>query len=452
MVRNMKHYDLLIIGGVAAGMSAASQARRIKKDISIGVFEKNNFVSYAACGMPYFIGDVVTDQNKLIAIDKDKFINERNIQIFTESCAEKIIFAKKQVEIKHKDRAETYTYDKLVIATGARAVIPPIKGVDSKNVFPLRNLDEGLAIKKYIQTVKSANGIIIGGGPIGLEMAESLRTLGIETVLLEKMDDIALAFDKEIRDLIIEELKKNNVTTKTKVNIKEIIQDKDKLKIQLDSETLLTDFIIVSVGILPNTDFLKGTELRMNERGAIIVNEKSGTNIPDVYSAGDCATAKHLILLDDVYMPLGTTSNKQGRVAGLQAAGIHNEIFKGIVGTQLIKVFDLELGKTGLSEADAKRSGINAKSSGVNWRSRAGYYPGAKNIFVKLTINNNTHELIGGQVAGEDGAALRTNVVAAAITSKMKIEDFAYLDLGYAPPFSPVWDSLHAAAQNLISR
>jgi NADPH-dependent 2,4-dienoyl-CoA reductase/sulfur reductase-like enzyme len=448
----MKHYDLLIIGGVAAGMSAASQARRVKKDISIGVFEKNNFVSYAACGMPYFISDLVTDQNKLIAIDKDKFINERNIQIFTESSGEKVAFDKKQVEIKHKDSTEIYTYNKLVIATGATAVIPPIKGVDSPNVFQLRNLGDGLAIKKYIQSGKPVNGVIIGGGPIGLEMVESLRMLSIETIILEKMDDIALAFDQEIRGLIIEELQKNKVTIKTKVNIKEIIKDKDKLKIQLDSETLQTDFIIMSVGIRPNTDFLKGTELKMNDRGAIIVNEKSETNIPDVYSAGDCATAKHLILSDDVYMPLGTTSNKQGRVAGLQAAGIHNEVFKGIVGTQLIKVFDLELGKTGLSEADAKRSGINAKSSGVNGRSRAGYYPGAKNIFVKLTINSDTHELIGGQLAGADGAALRTNVVAAAITAKMKIEDFAYLDLGYAPPFSPVWDSLLAAAQNLVSR
>lgn len=452
MVKDMKHYDLLIIGGVAAGMSAASQARRIKKDISIAVFEQNNFVSYAACGMPYFIADLVTDRNKLIAIDKDKFINERGIQIFTGSYAEKVLFEKKQVEIKHEDRRETYTYNKLVIATGARAVIPPIKGADSRNVFLLRNLNEGIAIKNYIQSGKPVNGIIIGGGPIGLEMAESLRTIGIETVLLEKMDDIALAFDQEIRDLIIEELRKNNVTIKTKVNIKEIINDKDKLKIQLESETLLTDFIILSAGIRPNTDFLKGTELKMNDRGAVIVNEKSETNIPDVYSAGDCATVKHLILSDNVYMPLGTTSNKQGRVAGLQAAGIHNEIFKGVVGTQLIKVFDLELGKTGLSEADAKRSGINAKSSGVNWNSKAGYYPGAKNIFVKLTINNDTREIIGAQLAGTDGAALRTNIAAAAITAKMKIEDFAYLDMGYAPPFSPVWDSLLAAAQNLILR
>jgi NADPH-dependent 2,4-dienoyl-CoA reductase/sulfur reductase-like enzyme len=448
----MKHFDLLIIGGVAAGMSAASQARRVKKDISIGVFERYNFVSYGACGMPYLIDNLVADENKLIAIDINKFINERNIQIFTDSSAEKVSFDKKQVEVKHKDRSETYTYDKLVIATGAIAVMPPIKGVNNPNVFLLRNLNQGLAIKNYIKSNNPEKGVIIGGGAIGLEMAETLRTLGIETIMLEKMDDIALAFDQEIRDIIKQELNKNNVTVKTKVNIKEITRDNNKLVIQLDNELIQTDFIIVSAGIRPNTDFVKGTGLKMNERGAIIVNERSETNIPDVYSAGDCATVKHLILSDDVYIPLGTTSNKQGRVAGLQAAGIRSEVFKGVVGSQLIKVFDLELGKTGLSEAEAVKSGIKAKSSAIEGRSRAGYYPGAKNIFVKLTVNTGTGELIGAQIAGSDGAALRTNVAATAIAAKMKIEDFAYLDLGYAPPFSPAWDPLLVAAQTLVKR
>jgi NADPH-dependent 2,4-dienoyl-CoA reductase/sulfur reductase-like enzyme len=448
----MKHYDFVAIGGVAAGMSAASQARRIKKDISIAVFEKYNYVSYGACGMPYLIDDLVTDENKLIAIDKNKFINERNIQIFTDSSVEKVSFDKKQVEVKHKDHSDIYTYDKLVIATGAIAVTPPIKGLNKPNVFMLRSLNHGLAIKNYIRTNKPAKGVIIGGGAIGLEMAETLRTLGIETIILEKMDDIALTFDQEIRDIVKKELSTNNVAVKTKVNIKEIIEENNKLAIELDNESIKTNFIIVSAGIRPNTDFLKGTNLKMTDRGVIIVNERSETNIPDVYSAGDCATVKHFILNEDVYIPLGTTSNKQGRVAGLQAAGVRSEVFKGVIGSQLIKVFELELGKTGLSEAEAKKSGINAKSSGIEGRSRAGYYPGAKSIFVKLTINTDTRELIGCQIAGTDGAALRTNTAAAAIAARMKIEEFAYLDLGYAPPFSPVWDPLLSAAQNLITR
>ena len=448
----MKHYDLLVIGGVAAGMSAASQARRTSKDISIAVLEKGNYVSYGACGMPYLIDDLVPDESKLIAIDVNKFINERNINIFMDSAAENISFDKKQVEVRHKDRTESYTYGKLVLATGAIAVMPPIKGLNNENIFLLRNLNQGIAIKNYVHTNKPSKGVIIGGGAIGLEMAETLRTLGIETVLLEKMEDIALAFDKEIRDIIRKELTKNEVTVKTNVNINEVIKDNNKLITKLDNESIESDFIIVSAGIKPNTDFLKGTGLNMTERGAIIVNEKSETNIPDVYSAGDCATVKHLLLSEDVFIPLGSTSNKQGRVAGLQAAGVSTEVFKGVVGSMLIKVMDLELGKTGLSETEAKKNGINAKSASVEGRSRAGYYPGAKPIFIKLTINTHTRELIGCQIAGTDQAAQRTNVAAAAIAAKMKIEDFAYLDLGYAPPFAPVWDPLLVAAQTLVKR
>ncbi len=448
----MKHYDILIIGGVAAGMSAASQARRNNKDISIGVFEKGGFVSYGACGMPYYIYDLIPDYNQLVAIDINKFINERNIQIFMNSQAIKVDFTRKQIEVKHSDWNETYTYNKLVIATGARAILPPIRGIDNKDIFVLRSLDEGIAIKKYIQAKKPGKGVIIGGGPIGLEMAESLRAMRIETTILEKMNNIAAAFDDDVRSLILRELEKNNVTVSAGVDIKEIKQKDNTLVIFVDNKELPADFIIASTGIRPNTEFLNGTGLKINDRGAIIVNERSETNIPDVYSAGDCATVKHLILNQNVYMPLGTTSNKQGRVAGLQAVGITSEQFKGIVGSQLIKVFDLELGKTGLSESEAEKAGIKSRSSSVQWRSKAGYYPGSKDLLIKLTINSNTGEIIGGQTAGYDGAALRLNVIATAVAAGMKVDEFAYLDLGYAPPFSPVWDGLLAAAQNLVQR
>ena len=447
----MKHYNLLIIGGVAAGMSAASQARRVKDNISIAVFEKSDYVSYAACGMPYFIDNLIPDQNKLIAIDKNKFIKERNIHIFTKSLVTKVDFKNKNVEVKNENQTDIFSYDKLVIATGASAFIPPIKGIDSQNVFALRNLNDGIAIKNYIQSKRPSKGVIIGGGAIGLEMAETLRTLNIETILLEKLKDIAVAFDTEIRDYIIKELVNNKVTIRTGVDINEISSN-DRLTIHYDSDNTETDFIIVSVGIRPNTGLLKETDLKMNAQGAIIVNEKSETNIPDVYAAGDCATVKHLIISDDIYLPLGTTSNKQGRVAGLQAVGIQTEQLKGIVGTQFIKIFDLEVAKTGFSESDASRYGIKAKSAGAQWKSRAGYYPGSREIYVKITINSETNEVIGGQIAGYDGAALRANVVAAAIAGKMKIGEFAYLDLGYAPSFSPVWDPLLAAAQNFPRR
>jgi len=448
----MKHYNILVVGGVAAGMSAASQARRIDENLSIGVFEKNEYVSYAACGIPYMIDNEIADRDKLIAIDKDRFINERNIQIFTNSEVTGIDFSKKTVSVNENGQTGNISYDKLVIATGARAFVPPIAGVESRNVFFLKNFNDGIRIQDFIKNSLPASGVLIGGGIIGLEMAESLRTLGIETIMIEKGDTIAAAFDTGIQERINKELVSQDVSIRTGADIKKIEEHNKRLRIIYDNIEVETDFIIVAVGIRPNTEFLKDSGLSMDGKGAIIVNEKSETNIPDVYSAGDCATVKHLITGENVYMPLGSTANKQGRVAGLQAAGISSEIFKGVVGTQFVKVFDLEVARTGLTEAEADKQGIAVEAADVEWKSRAGYCPRSRKIYVKIVINSETREVIGGQTSGKDGAALRANVIATAITSKMKLEDFAYLDLGYAPPFSPVWDSLHAAAQKLVKR
>ncbi len=448
----MKHYDLLVIGGVAAGMSAASQARRANRELSIGVFEKSDYVSYGACGMPYYISDLIEDHRRLIAIDKDDYIAKRQIDIFTGAEALGVNFKEKSVTIRIGGDEELYSYKNLVITTGAKPVVPPIDGIESGNVFVLRNLNDGIAIKEFIQRYYPKSGVLIGGGFIGLEMAESFRELGIESVIIEKMESVAMTMDKEIRERITEKLRENDVTILTGIDINRVSRNGNKLLIQYDDNVLETDLVIVSIGVLPNTDFLRASELDMNDRGAIIVDEKSRTNLKGVYAAGDCATVKHLITGRDVYMPLGSTANKQGRVAGLQAAGIETEIFKGIVGSQLVKVFDLEVGKTGFSEREAEMNGIRAESSVVTWKDIAGYCPASENIFVKITINSDTREIIGGQLAGKHGAAQRTNIIATAISARMKIDDFAYLDLGYAPPFAPVWDSLLVAAQKLVKR
>lgn len=448
----IERYDLLVIGGDAAGMSAASQARRINEAMTIAVLEKGSHVSYAACGMPYYIAGDVTAPEKLVAIDIDDFIKNRRISIFTGTEATALDFSDKTVSVRGPAGERTLSYGTLVIATGARPVAPPIPGIDHENIFFLRNLADGIAIKKYIASERPGAGIIIGGGFIGLEMAESLRKLSIETAILEKFDSVAMSMSPEVRNIISKTLAENGVRIITGVDISSIKRPEGRLAVHTSAGILDADFILVSVGIVPNTDFLKGPGIRMTERGAIIVDERSLTSIPGVYAAGDCATVKNLITGGDVYMPLGTTANKQGRVAGLQAAGVSGETFRGVVGSQMVKVFDLEVGKTGLNRADAERAGIQAESSSITWKSKAGYYPSSKDIFVSLTIDKNTGVLIGGEVAGTDGAALRVNVIAAAVTAGMKIEDVAYLDLGYAPPFSPVWDPVVAAAQKLSRR
>lgn len=446
----MKKYDILIIGGDAAGMSAASQARRISDALSIAVLEKGTHVSYAACGMPYYIADEVKNADNLIAINVDEFIHKRKIEIHFNTEATAVDFDKRTVAIQSPAGADTLTYGRLIIATGARPIRPPISGIDSPNIFFLRSLSDGIAIKKYIDERSPGKGIIIGGGFIGLEMAEALRKRSIETVILEKFESVAMPLSPVIRGIISETLSVNNVTVLTGASIDGIARSDSGLSVRAGAERYECDFIIASTGIVPNTDFLRGAGLLMNDRGAIIVDTKSMTNLPDVYAAGDCATARHLVTGENAYMPLGTTANKQGRVAGLQAAGVADEVFPGIVGSQMVKVFDLEVGKTGLNDADALRAGVPSESSSVLWRSRAGYYPAVSKISVSLTINPLSRELIGGEIAGTDGAALRINTIAAAVAAKMKIEALAYLDLGYAPPFSPVWDPVNAAAQKML--
>jgi NADPH-dependent 2,4-dienoyl-CoA reductase/sulfur reductase-like enzyme len=447
----MKQYDILIIGGVAAGMSAASQARRANKDISIAVFEKSDYVSYGACGMPYYISDLIEDHRRLIAIDKDDYISRRQIDIFTGTEAKQVDFANKRVLIHLAGKDEWYTYGKLVIATGAKPVVPPIEGIDLENIFMLRNLNDGIRIKEFVQRNFPQTAVLVGGGFIGLEMAESFHELGIAPIIIERMESVAMALDPEIRERITDKLKENDVEVMTGVAVNRISRE-GKLLVHYDAGAIEADFIVVSIGVIPNTDFLRDSGLKMTERGALVVDERSQTTLPDVYAAGDCATVRHLITDTDVYMPLGSTANKQGRVAGLQAAGISTERFRGIVGSQLVKVFDLEVGKTGLSEREAEMHGIKAESSVVTWKDIAGYCPASENLFVKITINPDTREIIGGQLVGKHGAAQRTNILATAITARMSIDDFAYLDLGYAPPFTPVWDSLLVAAQKLVKR
>ncbi len=448
----MKKYDIVVIGGDAAGMSAASQARRINSSISIIVLEKSPHVSYAACGMPYFIADDVKNSGSLIAINIDEYVTKRNIEILMNTEVTSLDFSGKTVTARSPEGVFSVSYKTLVIATGARAVVPSIPGIESPDIFFLRNLSQGILIKEFIEARKPSSGIIIGGGFIGLEMAEALRKKSIDVTMIEKFESVAMPLSPEIRELITLTLVGNNVRILTSASISRIHGTGQGVAVQTDSGDFRADFVIVSVGIIPATEFLAGSGVLMNDRGAIIVDEKSRTNVPGVFAAGDCATVKSLITGKDVYIPLGTTANKQGRVAGLQAAGVADEVFRGSVGSQIVKVFDLEVGKTGMNGADAAREKIRAESTSIRWRSRARYYPSSKDLTVTLTINADTGELIGGEVAGTDGAALRTNVIAAAVTAKMKIEDVAYLDLGYAPPFSPVWDPVNAAAQKLVKR
>lgn len=442
----------IVIGGVAAGMSAASRARRLKPDMEIVVFERTGDVSWAACGMPYLISDKVKSANNLVVYDAKFFKEQRNIEVFLHHDVKQIFPERKAILTKNIETGEEkeYPYDRLLIATGARSVVPPIKGIDHKGIFSLRQLQEGVAIKKYIRQNSPKKGLIIGAGYIGMETAEAFAATGMQVTMVEKMPNIIGTMDDEITEVVEEELKSNNVTIIKSNAVVEFQGDTSSVT-QAITDTGMsidTEIVLIGVGIRPNSEIAREAGIALGRTGAINVNERMETNIPDIYAAGDCAEAYHLVLGRNVYIPLGTTANKQGRVAGENAAG-GNVSFAGIVGTAVFKTFNLEVGRTGITEKEAKAEGIDYISNVIQHTSRAFYYPGSSNIKVKLVADRKTGLLLGAQMAGREGISKRVDVFATAITARMSVREVGNLDLGYAPPFAPVYDPILIAAEEL---
>jgi NADPH-dependent 2,4-dienoyl-CoA reductase/sulfur reductase-like enzyme len=448
----MTRERFIVIGAVAAGMSAASRARRLKPDMEIIVFERTGDVSWAACGMPYLIADKVKSADKLVVYDTKFFKEQRNIDVFLNHEAKQIFPQRKTVLVKNIETGEEkeYPYDKLLIATGARSVVPPIKGIDLKGIFTLRQLQEGVAIKEYIRQNSPKKGLIIGAGYIGMEMAEAFSTAGVKVTMVEKMPNIIGTMDDEITGVVEEELNNNGV---------KIIKSSAIVQFQGDGSSVTgavtdsgmsinADIALIGVGIRPNSEIARDAGITLGRTAAINVNGKMETNIPDIYAAGDCAEAYHIVLRRNAYIPLGTTANKQGRVAGENATG-GNASFAGIVGTAVFKTFNLEVGRTGITEKEAKAEGIDYVSNVIQHTSRAFYYPGKSHIKVKLVADRKTGLLLGAQMAGREGIAKRVDVFATAITARMTIRDVGNLDLGYAPPFAPVYDPILIAAEEL---
>jgi NADPH-dependent 2,4-dienoyl-CoA reductase/sulfur reductase-like enzyme len=447
----MNKERFIVIGGVAAGMSAASRARKLKPDLEIMVFERSGFVSYAACGMPYLISDKVKSSDNLVVYDARFFSEKRGIEVFLHHEVMRILPQRKEVLVRNIETGEEqeYSYDKLLISTGARPLIPPIEGTDLDGVFTLRLLEEGKAIKEYIVENSPKKGIVLGAGYIGMEMAEAFSEAGIKVTVVEKMPNILATMDDEITEIVEEELKRKDVDLIKSRAVAEFKGEDSYLRraILEDGESIDASIALIGAGIRPNSETAKDAGIQLG-RFAINVNEKMETNIPDIYAAGDCAEAHHLVLGRNAYIPLGTTANRQGRVAGENIAG-GDVSFPGIIGTAVFKVFDLEVGRTGITEKEAANEGIDYISKVIEHISRAHYYPGASEIRIKLIANKKTGVLLGAQLVGREGVAKRADVLATAITAKMTAHEIRNLDLGYAPPFAPVYDPIIIAADEL---
>lgn len=440
---------IIIIGGVAAGMSAAAKASRIDKNAEIVIYEKTDIVSWGACGLPYYVGNFYEDPNNMIARPVEKFIEAgMNIKIKHEVIG--IDIEKKEITIKNLVSGEIFkdNYDKLMVATGAHAIMPPIKNLDTKGVYTLKDYTDGIILKEKMMKDEIQDVIVVGAGYIGIEVVEAAKHLGKRNVRLIQLGDRVLleSFDKEITDVMEEEIKSHEgVELHLDEAVQEIIEKDGKVVgIKTNKGEYKADLVVIATGVRPNTAFLKETGIAMLPNGALIIDEFGKTSIDSIYSAGDCASVYHMVREENVYIPLATTANKIGRIVGENLAG-KNTPFKGTLGSAAIKVLDVEAGRTGITENEAIKMGINYKTVFVKDKNQTNYYPGREDIFVKLIYNADTRVLLGAQIAGKKGAVLRVDALATAIYSKLTVDEIGMMDFCYAPPFARTWDVMNVA-------
>jgi CoA-dependent NAD(P)H sulfur oxidoreductase len=446
---------LVVIGGVAAGMSAASAAKRIRPDMDVTVLEKDHFISYGICSLPYYVSDDVKDFNNLISLTPEMAGEERGINVMTRHEALKIDTDERQVSVRDLEKGEesSIRYDKLVIATGALPIRPALPGIDLQHIFTVKTLFDGVEIKKYIGAQRrTMKAVLVGGGYIGMEMCESLRKRGLDVAVIEKTDRVLGTMDVSIAEIVERKIITEEVKLYKGTSVEGFAgQDGYLTKVLTDKGGFDADMALLVIGARPHTKLAIEAGVELGANGAIRVDEHMRTNVPDVYAAGDCAEALNLVTGRKVYIPLGTTANKQGRIAGENAAGMET-VFEGIVGTAVTKVFDLEVARTGLSPMEAEKEGFNYIVSTITGRSRSTAYPAGKPIVITYIVDKETGRLLGAQMVGEEGVAHRIDTLATCLYGKMTVEDVARLDLAYAPPFATVWDPILVAANVALKK
>ena len=445
----------VVIGGDAAGMSAASKARRENPDLEIIVLEKGKWASYAACGMPYYLKGNVENIEDLIAIRPEVFRYERNIDLRLNHEATKIDPENKTVFIKTTENEITLNYDKLLISTGAKVFRPRIEGIDSEGVFFLRDMEDAIKIREYLEKRVPKSVHIVGGGYIGLEMAEAFHSQGLSVHIVELLPHILSSFSPEIVEVVEKDIQ-NYTTLHMEKRVNKISKtDEGKLSILLEDgqskqqENLETEMILIATGIIPETALTKEAGIELGLTGAIITDEYGQTNVPDIFAAGDCTEVKSVVTDNNIYLPLALTANRNGRAVGSTIGGKKTRLTP-IAGTAAVKVFHLEVATTGIMDTEiAKKYGFEPVKITIGGYSRAGYCPGAKPLRISLMADKNSKRVLGGSMVGEEGVAKRIDIIATSLYSKFTAEEMENLDLAYAPPFSPVWDPILNAARVL---
>lgn len=437
---------VIIIGGIAAGMSAAAKLKRVNKDAQVIVYEKTPHISFGACGLPYFVGGFFDNEAQMLARTPEEAAKS-GIEVYVEHEVLALDPQKQEVTVKNLKSGEIFkeSYDKLMIATGASPILPPIKNIDLKNVYTLRNMADGHILRDKMKDPGVKKIGIVGAGFIGLELVEAAKKMGKEVCVFQLEERILKdTFDREVTNILEEELRREGVDLHLSTMVVGLEGEETVQEVVTAHGKVAVDMVIIATGVRPNTAFLKETGIEMIPNGAIVVNNKGETSLPNIYAAGDCATVPHLVRQENVYIPLATSANKLGRIVGENLGGA-DETFEGTLGSSCLKLMHMEAGRTGISEEEAIKLGIDYKTVFITDKNQTDYYPGQEDISIKLVYDSKTKVILGGQIVGKKDAVQRTNVIAAAIYAKMTTKQLGMLDVCYAPPFARTWDALNVA-------
>ncbi|MDY0184262.1 MAG: FAD-dependent oxidoreductase [Desulfuromonadaceae bacterium] len=445
---------VVILGGNAAGMSAASKIRREQPERDILVLEKTAYTSYSSCGIPYLIGGLIEQVDSLVVRSPQKFREKYNIDVRTGHKVVEIDLAAQRVKVQQRgsNQIADEPYDQLLIATGARPFCPPVSGLDASGIFGLSGLASGIHIHEFLAKESPKNVVVIGGGYIGLEMAEALTRLKLNVSLVQKSPEVMDTLDPDMGALVSQALRSIGVNLFLSEGFEAFEVENGRVTgVITPLRTLPADMVILGLGVRPNSDLAKNAGIELGPRGAISVDGRMQTNTANVWAAGDCATSLHRVTGQQVHIALGTIANKHGLVAGTNIAG-GEAWFPGVVGTAVSKICAVEVARTGLQEKELQQLGTDYATATIKTKTRAGYYPGSGAITVKMLGERSTGRLLGAQIVGMEGAAKRIDIIATALTAGMTVEDIISLDLSYAPPFSPVWDPVQTAARQLVKK
>lgn len=438
---------VVIIGGVAGGATAAARIRRLDEKAEIMVFEKSGFISYANCGLPYYIGGTIENEVDLTLQTPQSFYSRFRVDMRVYHEVISINPDSKTVTVKNLGTGEIFdeSYDKLLISTGARPVKPPFDGIDSNRIFTLRTVEDTLKIKKYVTENKSKSAVIVGGGFIGIEVAENLHELGMNVTLVEAAQQLMSPFDSVMAAFIHAEIRKNGINLMLNTMVEGFADTESGINVKLkDKDTLNADMVVMAIGVAPDTALAKNAGLALGIKDSIVVNDRMETSHLDIYAVGDAVQIKNFVTDSDTLISLAGPANKQGRIAADNICGGDSR-YTGGQGSSVIKIFDLTAASTGINERTAAQSGLAFDKVILSPMSHAGYYPGGKIMTMKVIFEKETYRILGAQIIGYDGVDKRIDVLAAAIRAGMKAYDLAELDLAYAPPYSSAKDPVNMA-------